>query len=276
MRSVFISHSFGDTADAHLLQRFFEVEGLQVWRPDSMLDSSEWRASTLSAIRRASVVVVFIDEPTPNVMLELGYALGAGKEVLLVGSHTTRAPSDVAALPIRRIDRLDSQTLQEVLEVVRQVAAPDASDIEIGSGRSLLLRMIEDPDVMEAVSPEAFEQAVCDFLNDLGLEAEQIPAGRDAGFDVRARRPGTEFDAAVEIKKYSHGTRLGVSHVRQLLGSMTLADLNYGMIISTSDFSKSARSLAEASPLPIALFGLRDVVSATADSFVEAVMRPWE
>ena len=104
MKSVFISHAYSELSKVQLLTEILQSENVSVIRADEMVFGAEWQAEILSMIRKCSLYVALVDSPSPNVMLELGYALGAAKPVLLIASSETKIPFDVAALPVARFN----------------------------------------------------------------------------------------------------------------------------------------------------------------------------
>lgn len=271
MRSIFISYSRSDAEKARLVADTLLTEGLSVSRPDKLVPGSDWQAEILSAIRQCSVFVALIDEPTPNVMLELGYALGVSKPVLLIGSPEAQIPLDVASLPMARLDQSDIGSLFAIVEQLRNKSSANAAPKpELLGVRDQLKRMLEDADYLEQVSWREFESLVLAFLRELGFDAVQMPATHDGGYDILAKDPQTSFKAMVEVKKYTKSSMLGVSIVHQLLGALSISDASCAILVNTSGFSESARSMAKKAPRRIILLTLEDLVASTRETITTA------
>ena len=117
------------------------------------------RTLAVNRIFRHSIfaLVAFIDEPTPNVMLELGYALGAAKQVLLIRSREARIPFDVASLPVAHFDECDTGSLFAIAEQLRIKANFDAPpDRQFIGIRDQLAQMVKDSDYLEQLSAQQF------------------------------------------------------------------------------------------------------------------------
>ena len=270
MKRVFVSysHAASDAKTAERIQEFLRNEGFEVWRVDRLVAGSDWRSEILSAVRRCSAFVALVDESNPNVMLEIGYALGASKPVFLVSNRGSHVPFDVASLPVFQLDsQLSLSQLSEALHAVKSEAAPG----DVAGGRDVLRRMLEDADFLESVGFREFETSVALLFRELGFETEELPSSHDGGYDIRAVIPQDRFVAIVQAKKYSRGTRIGVENVRALLGALTMSKASCAILAATSEFSASARSLANSSP-GIILLTLEELLSATVDSLKTAAL----
>lgn len=267
MNSVFISHSRADARTAASLAEVLTSEGVRVRRTDELVSGSDWQAEILSAIRRCTIFVGMIDDPTPNVMLELGYALGAAKQVLLVGSEEARVPFDVASLPVARFDAYDRGSLYAIAEALRgKDKTQPTTEADWSGVRERLRHMVENAEYRDRVSPREFETLVLEFLQELGFRAVHMPPNHDGGYDMAINQPRTSFSAVVEVKKHTMTSKLGVAHVSQLVGAVTLAEASCGILVTTSDFSSSARALACRAPQPILLMTLDDLANSTLES----------
>ena len=103
-------------------------------------------------------------------------------------------------------------------------------------------------------SPEAFEAVVEELLTALGFEeVERTPLSRDGGIDVRGTLvvgDVVRIRMAVQAKRWQNNVQRPV--VQQVRGSLGAHE--QGLIITTSDFSKSAREeAARADASPVAL-----------------------
>ncbi len=271
MKSVFISHSRSDTDMVNLVAEMLNREGIEVSRADYLSQGSDWQAEIQSAIRRCGILIAFIDELTPNVMLELGYALGAAKQVLLVGGPDARIPFDVASLPVIRLDRYDNRSLFAIMDKIRSAAHVEATPVqEFDVARDHLEHMLHDSSYLEQVAPQEFESSVRTFLQELELDAEQMPMAHDGGYDILVRDPHARLHILVEVKKYTQNSKVGVAVVRQLLGATMVQRASGAILVTSSDFSASARSFAERSPVPILLMTLAELAASTRESITAA------
>ena len=92
-----------------------------------------------------------------------------------------------------------------------------------------------------------FEETVADIFRSHGLIAKLTQQTRDGGADLILlgdddNRQG--ISAIVECKKYARERKIGVNFVRSLVGAAIDWDVRTAYIVTSSDFSKDARSKA--------------------------------
>ncbi|MFH0714581.1 MAG: restriction endonuclease [Candidatus Diapherotrites archaeon] len=85
----------------------------------------------------------------------------------------------------------------------------------------------------------------------MGYETKLTPKTNDFGVDVLAIKKDERI--AIQVKKYSQGNNVGNDIVQKLLGAMQQKNTkaNKGIIVTTSDFTKSARIQAEETPIEL-------------------------
>lgn len=97
--------------------------------------------------------------------------------------------------------------------------------------------------------PSAFEHLIGKLLEAIGFQAEVAKASHDGGVDVRGELVidnVIRVKMSVQAKKYKIGTNVQAPIVQQLRGSVKTVELERGLLITTSDFSKGAYQEAEA------------------------------
>ena len=104
--------------------------------------------------------------------------------------------------------------------------------------------------------PQRFEELIRSLLEEMGFdEAETTSYSNDKGVDVRGvlrTNPLSTVKVAIQAKRWTANVGAGV--VRDLRGSLRVADAEQGLIITPSDFTPEAKneSMAEGKT-PIAL-----------------------
>jgi hypothetical protein len=97
--------------------------------------------------------------------------------------------------------------------------------------------------------PQRFEELIRSLLEEMGFdEAETTAYRRDEGIDVRGilrTNPLSTTKVAIQAKRWTANVGSGV--VRELRGSLRVADTEQGLIITPSDFTADAKNEAEAS-----------------------------
>ena len=104
--------------------------------------------------------------------------------------------------------------------------------------------------------PQRFEELIRSLLEEMGFdEAETTSYSNDKGVDVRGvlrTNPLSTVKVAIQAKRWTGNVGAGV--VRDLRGSLRVADAEQGLIITPSDFTPEARNESTAEgKTPIAL-----------------------
>ena len=96
--------------------------------------------------------------------------------------------------------------------------------------------------------PQKFEELIRSLLEEMGFdEAETTSYSNDKGVDVRGilrTNPLSTVKVAIQAKRWKNNVGSGV--VRDLRGSLKVADAEQGLIITPSDFTASAKEESQA------------------------------
>lgn len=108
-----------------------------------------------------------------------------------------------------------------------------------------LIRALEDrPHLLYQLDPHRFEEVIADLLHLLGYKVTLTPASRDGGKDIYAaeKRPLGQFLYVVECKRYAPHRSVGINVVQRLYGVVQAERANAGVVVTTSRFSRNAKS----------------------------------
>jgi restriction system protein len=100
---------------------------------------------------------------------------------------------------------------------------------------------------MQNLTPRKFEELVAELFRAKGYEVELTPATRDGGFDMRAFQRGSvgTFLTLIECKRYGPKRPVSVDVVRGLYGVTESKGATSGLIVTTSSFTKDAKSFQD-------------------------------
>ncbi len=167
-------------------------------------------------------------------------------------------------------------------DAVRSINRPDVANLPIfdpvrielvGVGRSLSERIWGNPTLIHGLSPEDFEEFVCERLYAMGLEPRRIGNAfeADGGIDVVfwPRLPSSfPFLGAAQIKHHrSPRKREGPDTVREFVGSISGRPFSAGVIVTNTSFSPSAEWFARQQGGLIRLRGFEDICRWVEDNF---------
>ena len=259
-RRCFISARYG--LDLSALQQALEENQVDwQWAQDLPLATS-LMDSISAAISSADFVVgVFSDDPiSPNVALEVGYALGRDKPVALLDTGASSAPFDLSAFRHLRTDLHNPKLLAFQIDLllrsldsprrVKRLIHPDPSPAGVVVGKPA-------PKLFDS----ALEQSIAAAIISVGgrVTVPDTSIGRQAA-DLLMWLPESDKDlfnpAAIEAKKTIGLKDLPSTQVR--LGDFVQkSGLGCGLIVVNS--IALARNLSQIAPFPyIFLISLPD------------------
>jgi HJR/Mrr/RecB family endonuclease len=108
----------------------------------------------------------------------------------------------------------------------------------------IIARLAVEPEELMKLAPRRFEELVAELLIREGMSVCLTPLAKDGGIDIFA-----ELDTIfgkhlylVECKRYAKTNPVGVSIIRALYGVIEDQNATKGVIVTTSDFTKGAKS----------------------------------
>ncbi len=136
-------------------------------------------------------------------------------------------------LPSKTIDNLEDENPLDIIEF----------------GYSKYLEVLEDELLAKllTVTPDKFEQIVCDLLEAMGY-GETVVTGRsgDRGIDALVYQDELQLDIiCLQAKRLQKGNKVPPKEVRDLSGVVTNNQYKAGILITTLDFSRDAKQEAE-------------------------------
>lgn len=101
-------------------------------------------------------------------------------------------------------------------------------------------------DIIEQITPRAFEELIEKLFIDMGYTTTLTPSSHDGGKDIIAitRHDGKEFVVFVECKRWITAN-VGIEIVQRAVGVRYIENANHSMIVTTADFTKPAQMEAK-------------------------------
>lgn len=277
MTKIFVSYEHSAAATAIGLANFLNISLEHVGAIALSSDLEEVRPISDFAplVNNIDVLIAVTskgDFPA-NLMFEIGYALALGKGVILVSeTHNARLPPVLSKLPLYSTDNRPSWK-DEIARLVQGFSSPTLGERfpKKLSARDYLFEMTRSPKVFEFVSPQFFEELVARYLS-TEVDALDVTFIRDAPYvDIVCKHKERNSVFGVETKKYAHHSLVGISEVLKLAEGVSNLKLDFAVLITTGDYSPSARDFAERSSDPISLLTIHDLLTINAENFITSV-----
>jgi hypothetical protein len=139
-------------------------------------------------------------------------------------------------------------------------------------------KLRDDPTAIHNLTPDEFEQFICERLFAMGLEPKRVGRynQRDGGIDVlfwpRVWR-NSPFLGAAQVKHHISSRNVGPSTVREFAAVIANHSINAGLIVTNTSFTPDARWFAQERAKLLRLRGFEDIKRWIADDF--ASEREW-
>src|SRR5262249_1420791 len=125
----------------------------------------------------------------------------------------------------------------------------------------LIKYLATHPDLMHELTSRKFEELIAALFRAKGYDVVLTPATRDGGFDMRAfhRNAIGTFLTLIECKRYAPDRRVAVDVVRGLYGVTEDERATTGLLVTTSSFTKDAKSFQDKNKYRIQLADQADL-----------------
>jgi hypothetical protein len=253
MKRIFLSYSRDrDHLLASRLKHFLEASSrFQVLDSSESHFENEQMPQIKSQIQRASVLIAMFRTKNSNVLFETGIALGAGKQILIMGGEPEALPVDLRSLPYV-VTSGDIET--DFTAVLRRL---DSLNIEEEKPRPIYNSVAEklqtyrnDPDYFESMSPLEFEELLTQWFENHGFRPNRTEKTHNFGVDFVAQSPIDQSTIVMEAKKFDRQSRVSMRDVMALLGAATLFGASTAVLVTSSSFTKAALEMAAESRNP--------------------------
>jgi restriction endonuclease Mrr len=148
-------------------------------------------------------------------------------------------------------DRVKPPSEGEELGTARDLIVPRGRlilEVDVSEINDELIKYLaQHPEKMQDLAPRKFEELVAAIFLAKGYTVELTPATRDGGFDMRAfhRNDVGIFLTLIECKRYGRKRPVSVEVVRGLYGVTVNEKATTGLIVTTSSFTRDAKSFQD-------------------------------
>jgi hypothetical protein len=139
----------------------------------------------------------------------------------------------------------------------------------------LLSVLLANPDEISNLTPELFEELVCDRFQAMGYVVERVGEHtfrKDGGIDIVATQERATFPFLIAIQAKHHRSpkkKTGPGPVRELLGVVDTHLFNAGILVTNTTFTPDARWIAEQRSMLVRLRDIYDIERWLANNFLD-------
>lgn len=132
-----------------------------------------------------------------------------------------------------------------------------------------------NPDEIYKLTPEMFEELVCDRLQTMGYGVTRVGGHsyhKDGGIDIIAWPKKSEFPLLMAIQAKHHRSpeyKTGPGPVRELLGVVRNQPVNVGILVTNTTFTPDAKWVAEQQSFLVRLRDIQDIRRWLENKFLD-------
>ncbi len=255
MNSIFISYSFSDAFAGKLMTTMKNLLSDNFILLDYSQDSWGQNVGILEYVKKCDYFICVFDSNNPNVMLELGYAMGKNKNIILIAEHND-IPYDLRNFEyIKKSDNIN-EIVMELNKRIHLNPTAFKETVCYNDYKENIMRAIKDKEFLDSMNYRDFENIIYEYLKAQNLPIIYQGKERDTGYDFLIPK----YSCVVEVKKYNRNGKISLSVIRTVLGIMVENNANKGIIISSTEFTKSAINFVQNLEQDIVLLSLQDLI----------------
>jgi len=242
MKSIFLSYSYNQLNYEFIQILTKEIEGFSFKiNNDLSLKNEGAFTNAFDVIKKADMLIALIVDNNPNVYIELGYAIGLGKEVLVFCQPEVELPFSLGNINFIRSD-FNSNAIYKIIGFIDRLKSSNENALIKSSNTNFQDAVDGNPGLMhfEFMNGVQFENLVYEWFRRNKFQVKQMSLDLDCGYDLILTNYKEYKKTIVQIKHYNLNSRVSVSQVRQLLGDMHYAKADHAIIITSSFYTNSA------------------------------------
>lgn len=266
MKSIYLSYSYGKIEHSFIemlrneLERF-DFRIINVF-PNIICSDFELENTNQNSINKCDLLIAIISEYNPNVFFELGYAIGRGKQILIVGSIGIDLPRSLKNINYIVGDPYEKNIIFEIINQIEKMKFIQTKKVENINDLEFLINSYDnDQDFFDKIEPIQFEEIIGQFFRRMNYEIYPNENPNEYGYDFLITNYGNYGKTLVEIKKYNRNSKISVGQIQQFLGAIYFNKAECGIFITTSGFTRSAIDFAERATPKIELWDIDNLIN---------------
>ncbi len=250
MKRIYLSYSYGKIEPyfIEVLKNELERFDFKIINdiPNIICIDYDFENTIQNSINKCDLIIAIISEYNPNVFFELGYAMGRGKQILIVGSIGIDLPRSLKNINYIVGDPYEKNIIFEIINKIEKMTFIQTKNVEnIQDLEYLITSYDNDQDYFDKIEQIQFEKVIGDLFRRMHYEIFLNENPNDYGYDFLITNYGNYGKTLVEIKKYNRNIKISVGQIQKFLGAIYFNKAESGIFITTSGFTRSAIDFAE-------------------------------
>jgi len=267
MVKIFASYAYSDFHHSFLnkLNQGILRIGYELVSPSNQAIQSgqSIQEQTHKMIDECPLMVAFLTDPYSNVFLELGYALGRDKRLLLFIKPNMQIPPFL--YDINYIST--SMDIESLLPILLMSLRKLSHDKSFYLDQSFHLKSADLKNThLKNISwhyshknENQLKSIIAKWYRKKGFNIEDLALSKDKGFDLLVFNPKLKRTIFIEIKTRSPNSKVNIDDIVKHYERLNCEGGDFGEIYSTSGFTESAISISKELDGKIILKTLKDI-----------------
>ena len=265
MKNIFISYSYRKMNEVMIHELTWELEhlGYNVLNKEKEEINSNFQLQESMGylLEKSSIFLFIMSDYNPTQFIELGYAMALSKKVLVIADYDIDIPDELRHINFLRIDLKSSESIYHILNNIKKLKVEERDElIEIATINQLIQLSYDDTRFLDKISGLEFENLMFNYFQEIGMEPERPESNRDYGFDFVLRNYKNYNKTIVEVKKYSQNSKVSVNTIHQVFGTLNIYEADHALIITTSDFTSSAKDFVSKMYEKVELWNIENLI----------------
>ena len=265
MKKIYLSTSYkhlDDFISFHLKEEL-QMIGYEVVNPsrNEYAHSSDINESYEFLINKCDLFISILKSNYPWQMFELGYAIASGKKVLIVADSDTDLPYNLKNYQFIRADLETSNSVYSIIRHLEKMQFEEShNERNIDNLEHFTDLLRDDSRAIDSISSSEFETLIAKFFESKGYTVKRAETSNDYGFDLMIEDFEGHRKTIIEIKKYNRNSKVSINTIHQVFGTMNICEADYAIVITTSDFTSSAKNFATSISDKIELWNYKTLI----------------
>lgn len=259
MKNVYISSSQNQVDDflAFNLKRELEEYDYKIINTEQV--NFNQTISPEYYINKCDIFIAIVKYAEPVLFFEIGYASALSKKIIIISNNEDEIPYFLKNYSFIKADTYHTSIGHQLTQILGNLAFEHNHDMTYPNNLKEFIHSYRvNPQIIERLTEREFEQIVFNhFRYSTNYQPEEPTSSKDYGYDMILNNYNGHHRTLVEIKKYNPNSKVSINVVQQLIGAMSLYNADYGILLTTSTFTLSARDFASVLPYKIELWDLK-------------------
>lgn len=197
------------------------------------LYSDKTNERMLTELRKSHVIIIIADYLSPDMLVEIGFAVALRKRIILFSNINNNLPSIIRSNVICSERNFGESEIDIIKTELNKII--DRS--ENNEARSIFDLYTRRTNIVEQISGKDFEDLVYEMFKNAHIKVEK-DIYSSLAYDMTVQI--NNEPVVIECKKLAMNSKVSLNYVQQLYGIMSALKIEYGCLVSNVEYTNSA------------------------------------